>query len=50
LFFGKSTPAILAKAAPPLSLPLFVAFVLADDSDYTFSANNFTLAANFFDG
>jgi hypothetical protein len=50
LFFGKSTPAILAKAAPPLSLPLFVAFVLADDSDYSFSTDNLAFAANFFDG
>jgi hypothetical protein len=50
LFLGKSTPAILAKAAPPLSLTLFVAFVLADDSNYAFSANNFTLAANFLYG
>jgi hypothetical protein len=45
---GKSTPAIRAKAYPPLSLPLFVSPVLANDSYRTLAANNFAFVTHFF--
>lgn len=41
-------PEILAKALPPLSLPLLVAFILTDDSNNPFPADNLTLNAHFF--
>jgi hypothetical protein len=47
LRLGKSTPAILAKIRPPLSLSLFVALICADYSYNTFSADYFTFIAHF---
>jgi hypothetical protein len=46
LRLGKSTPAILAKALPPLSLPLFVTLVFADHTNNAFSFYHFAFAAD----
>ena len=35
------------QGLPPLSLPLLMAFILADDSDHPFSAHNLALDAHF---
>jgi len=50
LFFGKSTPAIRANAAPPLSLTLFMPFVFANHTHNTFAADDFAFTAHFFYG
>jgi hypothetical protein len=51
LFLGKSTPAILATARPPLplSLTLFVTLVDADDAHNPLAADYFAFTADFFD-
>jgi hypothetical protein len=51
LLSGKSTPAIRATFAPPLStLTLLMTRVLANDAVYAFAANDFALVAALFDG
>jgi hypothetical protein len=47
-FLGKSTPAMRAKVYPPLALPLFMAFIFADNPHHTSAADNFALGTHFF--
>jgi len=55
LFFGKSTPAILATGFPPahkfdmLSLPLLMLWIFADNSQQSAPFDDLALIADFFD-